>query len=124
MDNKLEKANDVIRRLNRVSNIDERTKICITATCSLIAFRENRIQEGRNLYLEAIKDSKDIFDDPTYNWGAMLNYIREEILVSKVIPSEVDSILSQIKERPQDKGIKALKHDVLSLIRNRTMQLY
>lgn len=124
MDNKLEKANDVIRRLNRVSNIDERTKIFITATCGLIAFRENRIQEGRNLYLEAIKDSKDILDDPTYNWGAMLNYIREEILVSKVIPSEVDSILSQIKERPQDKGIKALKQDVLSLIRNRTMQLY
>lgn len=121
LDNKLDKANAVIQRLKRFNNIDERTKICITATCGLIAFRENRIQEGRDLYLKAIKDSKDIMDDPTYNWGAMLNYIREEILVSNVKLSEVDSILSQIKERPQDKGIKALKHDVLSLLDSRSI---
>lgn len=116
LDGKLEMANDVLMRLDRVNDIDDRTKICLTATRGLIAYREKRIQDGRKLYLEAIKNAKEILDDPTYNWSAMLNYIREEIMVSNVSPIEVETILNQIKERPHDLGIKALKRDVLSLV--------
>lgn len=116
LDGKLAEANEVINRISKVSDIDNRTKICITATRGLIAYREKNIEEGRALYLQSIKAAKDILDDPTYNWNAMLNFIREEILATNIIPSDVDEVLNQIREHPKDKGVKMLKQDIRKLV--------
>ena len=108
-----------------MSDIDERTRICLTATRGLIAYREKKIEEGRNLYLEAIKAAKDIIEDPTYNWNAILNFIREDIMATHVIPTDVDLVLAQIHDTPKDKGVKALKADIQELIaKGRTSLLY
>lgn len=123
LDGKLVEANEIIHRINKISDIDERTRICLTATRGLIAFREKSVEEGRTLYLTAIKDAKEISDDPTYNWSAILNFVREEILFSKTSPTDVQNVLNQIKERPQDKGIKALKQDVMNLVNNKTINI-
>ena len=116
LDGKLAEANEVINRISKVSDIDKRTKICITATRGLIAYREKNIEEGRALYLQSIKAAKDILDDPTYNWNAMLNFVREEILATNIIPSDVDEVLNQIREHPKDKGVKMLKQDIRKLV--------
>ncbi len=119
LDGKLVEANEIIQKANKVSDIDERTQICLSATRGLIAYREKRIEEGRALYMEAIKAAKDIPGDPTYNWNAILNFIREEILATNLIPSDVDEVLNQIHEAPKDKGIKMLKQDIQQLISKR-----
>lgn len=116
LDGKLVEANEIIQKANKVSDIDERTQICLSATRGLIAYREKRIEEGRALYMEAIKAAKDIPGDPTYNWNAILNFIREEILATNLIPSDVDEVLNQIHEAPKDKGVKMLKQDIQQLI--------
>ena len=116
LDGKLIEANEIIHRINKVSDIGEKTRICLTATRGLIAYREKRIEEGRALYLEAIKAANNIADDPTYNWNAILNFIREDILATNIIPSDVETVLSQIHETPKDKGVKTLKQDILKLI--------
>ena len=69
--------------------------------------------------MEAIKAAKDIPGDPTYNWNAILNFIREEILATNLIPSDVDEVLNQIHEAPKDKGVKMLKQDIRQLISKR-----
>lgn len=119
LDGKLVEANEIIQKANKVSDIDERTQICLSATRGLIAYREKRIEEGRALYMEAIKAAKDIPGDPTYNWNAILNFIREEILATNLIPSDVDEVLNQIHEAPKDKGVKMLKQDIQQLISKR-----
>lgn len=68
------------------------------------------------MYLQSIKAAKDILDDPTYNWNAMLNFVREEILATNIIPSDVDEVLNQIREHPKDKGVKMLKQDIQKLV--------
>lgn len=119
LDGKLVEANEIIQKANKVSDIDERTQICLSATRGLIAYREKRIEEGRALYMEAIKAAKYIPGDPTYNWNAILNFIREEILATNLIPSDVDEVLNQIHEAPKDKGVKMLKQDIQQLISKR-----
>lgn len=119
LDGKLVEANEIIQKANKVSDIDERTQICLSATRGLIAYREKRIEEGRALYMEAIKAAKDIPGDPTYNWNAILNFIREEILATNLIPSDVEEVLNQIHEAPKDKGVKMLKQDIQQLISKR-----
>lgn len=119
LDGKLVEANEIIQKANKISDIDERTQICLSATRGLIAYREKRIEEGRALYMEAIKAAKDIPGDPTYNWNAILNFIREEILATNLIPSDVDEVLNQIHEAPKDKGVKMLKQDIQQLISKR-----
>ena len=119
LDGKLVEANEIIQKANKVSDIDERTQICLSATRGLIAYREKRIEEGRALYMEAIKAAKDIPGDPTYNWNAILNFIREEILATNLIPSDVDEVLNQIHEAPKDKGVKMLKQNIQQLISKR-----
>ena len=119
LDGKLVEANEIIQKANKVSDIDERTQICLSATRGLIAYREKRIEKGRALYMEAIKAAKDIPGDPTYNWNAILNFIREEILATNLIPSDVDEVLNQIHEAPKDKGVKMLKQDIQQLISKR-----
>lgn len=119
LDGKLVEANEIIQKANKVSDVDERTQICLSATRGLIAYREKRIEEGRALYMEAIKAAKDIPGDPTYNWNAILDFIREEILATNLIPSDVDEVLNQIHEAPKDKGVKMLKQDIQQLISKR-----
>lgn len=119
LDGKLVEANEIIQKANKVADIDEKTQICLSATRGLIAYREKRIEEGRALYMEAIKAAKDIPGDPTYNWNAILNFIREEILATNLIPSDVDEVLNQIHEAPKDKGVKMLKQDIQQLISKR-----
>lgn len=116
LDGKLVQANEIIRRFNKIPDIDERTRICVTATRGLIAYREKKIEEGRCLYLEAINAAKNIPEDPTYNWNAILNFIREDILATHVIPFDVDEVLEQIHNTPKDRGVKVLKEDIQKLI--------
>lgn len=121
LEGKLADANNTILRLDKISDIDNRTKICLTATRGLIAYREKNIEKGRALYLTAIRSAKEISEDPTYNWSAILNFMREEILMSNMSYADVKSVLEQIQERPQDKGIKALKQDVMNLAIKKTV---
>ena len=116
LDGKLVQANEIIRRFNKIPDIDERTRICVTATRGLIAYREKKIEEGRCLYLEAINAAKNIPEDPTYNWNAILNFIREDILATHVIPFDVNEVLEQIHDTPKDRGVKVLKEDIQKLI--------
>ncbi len=123
LDGKLVEANEIMNRVNKISDIDERTKICLSATRGLIAYREKRIEEGRTLYLKAIKAAKDIQGDPTYSWNAILNFVREEILATNIIPSDIDAVLTQIHEAPKDKGVKMLKQDIQKIVAKRRIAL-
>lgn len=96
---------------NEIEN-DEITKICLTATKGLTFFRSGLPDIGRQMYLDAIEQTRDI-QNQELNWIAILNYVREEIRIgSEYVESLMDAV-SKIPTESDEIVIRTLRNDVI-----------
>lgn len=114
LDNKVDDAENYLRKIRYSSEIKQTTKICLKATHGLISFRKGFHEEGRYSYLEAISESKSIRNSNLW-WLAILNYAREEILTKS---SNIKSIIEDVKSIPDNTkypDVNKLKTNVMDL---------
>lgn len=102
-----------LEKIKNVSEYDEITRACLTATQGLTFFRKGMIDIGRKLYLDAIDQTKTI-GNRELNWIAVLNYAREEILINS---EYVESLIAAVNQIPatKDVEINVVKKDILDL---------
>lgn len=112
-----DKPNEAFEQLNKIKNeddYDDVTQICLSATRGLSYFRSGFADIGRQLYIDAIEQTKQI-KNKELNWIAILNYTREEIrLKSEYVESLMD-VVSKIPNDLKDFEISVLKNDVIDL---------
>jgi hypothetical protein len=115
LENKIEEAMKYMNRLvDNPTGAADITKICLKATRGLLCFRSGIPDMGRSLYLEAIEKSKEI-KNQYYNWLAILNYAREEILVKS---NEIETIMETVARIPDNTSagdVNKLKKEVVEL---------
>lgn len=122
LDNDVINAEKCIDQIDKIekNQIENSTKICIIATKGLIAFRNKEYEKGRFLYKKAIDGAFLLRNEtPTYYWKAILNYIREELLITTKYDEGLMNELDKIKERASDTEITALKNDIIELNKQR-----
>jgi hypothetical protein len=116
LDNEINEATRVLDAVDE-SSIDSSTRICLTATRGLICFRSGLSDMGRKFYLEAIEQSKHLGDPVKrryFNWLAVLNFAREEILSKSDYVEGVISSVGLIPERTGFEDIEILRSEVLA----------
>lgn len=130
LDNKLDEAERQLDIIDSLKNneIKESTEVCSKATRGLVAYRRKHIEEGRALYLEAARMSKERGLDVEYNQNALLNYFREELKAAEgKLPEDdliyIENYVKSINERPNQKYITVLKNDVIALLKNKTVEI-
>lgn len=111
---RLDEADSYMKQLPTNNEIDESTDICLTATSGLYYFRTGHPDKGRILYRKAIEDAKK-FDSRYFNWLAILNYAREEILAKSEYIDEVMDIVVRIPENVEGNDVDKLKGEVIKL---------
>ena len=116
LNNKTEEASKEIAKV-KSNTLDEDSKICLKATKGLIAFRSGEIKLGRKLYMDAILDSKEA-DNKHFNWMAILNFAREEILINSENVKYIMEIVDQIPEVKSEIAISILKKDIINMYEN------
>lgn len=90
------------------------TSICLKATRGLICFRKGLPDMGRSYYLEAIEQSK-AENSKYYNWLAILNYAREELLIKSPESSEVMKYVALLQDDQLSPDLAKLKSEVVDL---------
>lgn len=114
LDNKLDDAENYLRKVRNSSETKQTTKICLKATRGLISFRKGLHDEGRQSYLEAINESK-LIRNSNLEWLAILNHAREEFLTkSNYIKYIIDNVKS-IPDNTKYPDVNKLKADVMDL---------
>ena len=88
--------------------------ICLTATRGLYFFRKGLHDIGRQLYLESIQMAKDS-GNVYLNSLALVNYIREEILLGEEDLTEIIPHLNLIAKHYEGKSIADDANEVLEL---------
>jgi len=115
LENKLDDAKMFMAKLaDNPVGAGDITKICLTATRGLLCFRSGVPEMGRAYYLEAIEKSKEI-KNQYFNWLAILNYAREEILVKS---EDIESIMETVGRIPDNTSatdVNKLKKEVVEL---------
>jgi len=115
LENKIEEAMKYMNLLvDNPTGAADITKICLKATRGLLCFRSGVPDMGRRLYLEAIEKSKEI-NNQYYNWLAILNYAREEILVKS---NDIETIMETVARIPDNTSagdVNKLKQEVVEL---------
>lgn len=115
LENKIEEAMKFMKLLtDNPAGAADITKICLKATRGLLCFRSGVPEMGRRLYLEAIENAKDV-NNQYYNWLAILNYAREEILIKS---PEIETIMETIARIPDNTSagdVNKLKKEVVGL---------
>lgn len=110
-----DRPREAFEQLNKIKDsfYNETTHICLTATKGLALFRSGLIDAGRNQYLEAIEQSKQM-KNQELNWIAILNYAREEVRIGSEYS---DSIMDNVSKIPTNENIviTILKKDVIEL---------
>lgn len=114
LDNRPKEAFDELNKIRNVSDYDETTSICLTATKGLAYFRSGFADIGRKLYIEAIEKTNHI-KNQELNWIAILNYAREEILIGSDYIVPVMDVVSKIPVESKEIEIKVLRKDVIEL---------
>lgn len=114
LDNKPAEAFDQLNKIRYVTDYDEITNICLTATKGLACFRSGFIDQGRKLYIKAIEETNHI-KNPELNLIAILNYAREEILIGSEYIAYVMDAVSKIPTDCNDIVVKTLRKDVIDL---------
>ncbi len=112
-----DKPKEAFEHLNKIRNevsYDDVTQICLMATKGLASFRSGFDDIGRQLYLEAIEQTKAI-KNRELNWIAILNYAREEIRLKSDYVDSIMNVVSKIPNDTKDFEISVLKSDVLEL---------
>lgn len=108
-----EEANKKIEIALNQTDIERSTLICLKATQGLSLFRDGNEEAGRLLYLNAIEEAKN--EKLNYfNWLAILNYAREEILVkSDYIEAAMDVVAKMPKKKNSE--IEHIRKSVIEL---------
>ncbi len=114
LDNKVGEALDLLTKVNISQIIEESTRVCLTATRGLIYFRMGIPDAGRKLYLDAINSAKEIKSD-YYVWLAVLNFVREELLIKSEFSEALMTRVEQIPDSSEEPSITKLKKEVLEL---------
>lgn len=99
-------------KIRNEAEYDEVTKICLTATKGLAFFRSGFADPGRQMYLDAIEQTKKI-QNQELNWIAILNYAREEIRLGSEYVEPIMDAVSKIPSESNEIVIRTLKNDVL-----------
>lgn len=130
LDNKLDEAEKQLDIIDSLKNneMKDSTEVCCKATRGLVAYRRKHIEEGRALYLEAARMTKEKGLDVEFNQNALLNFFREELMAAEgKLPMEdlvyIENYVRSIKERPNQKYITVLKNDVMALLKSRTVEM-
>jgi len=121
LQNKTEEAEKYFEKIKK-DDINSRNDIgiCLTATKGLYLIRKGFSDMGRKLYIESMKIAKE--EGKTYlNSLALVNYIREEILLGTEDVSEIIPNLDKIAKHYVGKNIADEANDVIELytIRNK-----
>lgn len=98
-----------------MSEFDAVTQICLTATKGLSYFRSGLSDLGRKFYIEAIERTNHI-KNQQLNWLAILNYVREEIIIGSEFVIPLMDIVAKIPNESKGFEINILKQDVLDLL--------
>lgn len=114
MENNISKATEYLKKLPPQSYLEKVTSICLTATRGLVNFRSGVPDIGRKLYLEAIQEAKEI-QNQHFNWLAILNYAREELLVKSEYVEAIMETVIHIPSETEDVDIKKLKQEVTKM---------
>lgn len=112
-DNPIE-AFEQLNKIRNESDYDDVTQICLTATRGLSYFRSGFADIGRQLYLDAIEQTKQI-KNKELNWIAILNYAREEIRLGSEYVENIMDAVSKIPNDNKDFEVSVLKQDVIEL---------
>ncbi|MFZ1298569.1 MAG: hypothetical protein WAT16_11030 [Saprospiraceae bacterium] len=114
LDDKPTEAFEQLDKIRNEEDYDDITQICLSATRGLAYFRSGFADIGRQLYIDAIEQTKQI-NNKELNWIAILNYAREEIrLKSEYVEHLLDAV-SKIPNDTKDFEISVLKKDVIDL---------
>ncbi|OXG06184.1 hypothetical protein BC749_102156 [Flavobacterium araucananum] len=97
LQNKLNEADHFLKKIKKEDlNSRNYIGICLTATTGLLYFRKGFHDLGRKYYAEAIKISSE--EKLTYlNSLAIINYIREEILIGENVQEAIPTIDKIVK---------------------------
>ena len=112
-----DKPTEAFEQLNKIRNeedYDDITQICLSATRGLAYFRSGFADIGRQLYIDAIEQTKQI-NNKELNWIAILNYAREEIRLKSEYVEHLMDAVSKIPNDTKDFEISVLKKDVIEL---------
>jgi tetratricopeptide (TPR) repeat protein len=101
-------------------NVTNDTAICLTATRGLYYFRIGFHDIGRQLYLESMKMS-NASGNIYLNSLALINFIREEILIGEEDVSEIIQNLHIIAKHYDGKDIAEDANEVISLYNNKKL---
>jgi hypothetical protein len=114
LDDKPKEAFEQLNKIRNEENCDDVTQICLIATKGLAFFRSGHEDIGRQLYHEAIEQTKQI-NNRELNWIAILNYAREEIRIKSEYVEPIMDAVSKIPDDSKDFEISVLKKDVIEL---------
>lgn len=114
LDNKPQEALEQLMKVRNENEYDEVTQICLTATKGLCYFRSGFSDVGRKLYLTAIERTNQI-KNQQLNWLAILNYVREELIIGSEYVIPLMDTVSKIPSDSKDFEINILKQDILDL---------
>jgi tetratricopeptide (TPR) repeat protein len=113
LENNTKEAFEHLKNIN-TEGIDKSTQICLKATRGLVYFRSGIPDLGRRNYLEAIEEAKGV-KNHYFNWLAILNYTREEILIKSEFVEPLMHVIGQIPDDSVDLDINKLKNEVIEL---------
>lgn len=117
LQNKTEEAEKYLNDVKKDDiNSKDDTGICLTATRGLYLFRKGFPDIGRQLYMESMKMAKDS-GNRYLNSLALVNFIREEILIGKF--NEVEEIIPRIA-----KIAKHYEQEDIANEANRVLELF
>ena len=112
-------ASKIIEEARRLPS-DFRTteiSICLKATEGLNEYRMGHLEEGKRLYIEAIRQANQDLVDKELGRRAVLNFAREEVRAN---PSFDSSLLSMLDDIPdENKEIRQLKDDIKNAAEHR-----
>lgn len=110
--NDVENAERYINQITCKTDINIPNNICTTATKGLILFRKKRFDEGRQLYLKAIKEAQTRGDDKLYIL-AYANYVREEIKANSNNKEKLIKKLIDSSQKVKESDIKQVIQNIL-----------
>ncbi len=112
LENRTDEALEQLNSINNLTSISETTRICLLATTGLVNFRKGFHEEGRKMYLQSMEQSKSI-NSEYYNWLALLNYAREEVIIKSEHVDDIIELVAKIPDSSEDADIRNLKGEVL-----------
>ncbi|RZK49285.1 MAG: hypothetical protein EOO99_06400 [Pedobacter sp.] len=108
-----EKYTNYLANIARLQDLFDREKIMLQATLGLFYLRTGSIEQGKDLYKQALENSKAIKNDNYHN-QALLNFTRELYLIND---GEYPFFLEKLKQiQTNDVDIKYLQKQVLDVV--------